>query len=317
MVLTISNNNLKMRRRLLRKIGVLGWVMIIIQRCNFLIKIINNLLRLLYKKIQTSEEKLLKFSSFSTTKTFWGRRIFVPPINNEVNAIRFFGSLGFPEIKLIKFLIRNLKVNDVFYDVGASYGFYSVLADFLLEKGEIHAFEPHRQIFQLLKSNLNTSLNKSLANHSVLGNTLGKVGFYEAKMGGKRILTSTISADAIMIDVNNYQFININSLTLDEYCSNYASPSFIKLDAEGAETDIIKGGWETIKKHHPVISLEVWTKKIKKHKLSLNAVRLLYQLGYQSYWLDFHGFIKPIIMENLGSFTWYADNYIFIYNGKE
>jgi hypothetical protein len=36
---------------------------------------------------------------------------------------------------LIKFLIRNISDQDIFYDVGSNYGFYSLLAAELIKEG--------------------------------------------------------------------------------------------------------------------------------------------------------------------------------------
>jgi hypothetical protein len=67
-------------------------------------------------------------------RLFWGKTINIifkdkPP---------FFSITGIlpseAEYKLTKFFIKNLKEDDIFYDVGANYGFYTYLA---LELGEI------------------------------------------------------------------------------------------------------------------------------------------------------------------------------------
>jgi hypothetical protein len=46
---------------------------------------------------------------------------------------------------------------------------------------------------------------------------------------------------------------------LDEYCTAFGiAPDFIKIDAETAEPQILRGGLETLARHRPIISLELW-----------------------------------------------------------
>ncbi|MBD3208564.1 MAG: hypothetical protein GF370_03870 [Candidatus Nealsonbacteria bacterium] len=69
-------------------------------------------------------------------KTFWGETMctFLP----KQKGTFFFGCLGSPqEIRLIKFLIKNIQEKSIFYDVGANCGFYSLLVSALTEKGEV------------------------------------------------------------------------------------------------------------------------------------------------------------------------------------
>ncbi len=45
---------------------------------------------------------------------------------------------------------------------------------------------------------------------------------------------------------------------MDNYVSTHSIiPDFIKIDAEGAELEILKGMTETLKKHKPMLTLEV------------------------------------------------------------
>jgi hypothetical protein len=46
---------------------------------------------------------------------------------------------------------------------------------------------------------------------------------------------------------------------LDEYCAALAlAPDFIKIDAETAEPQILRGSGHTLAAHRPIIAIEVW-----------------------------------------------------------
>jgi len=69
------------------------------------------------------------------------------------------------ELKSIKFLIKNFKDVDVFYDIGAQYGLYTSLA--LEFCKEVHAFEPIPKFFDVLKNNFKSYKNVFLNNLAV------------------------------------------------------------------------------------------------------------------------------------------------------
>ena len=78
---------------------------------------------------------------------------------------------GFGEYKLTKFFIKNLKEDDIFYDIGANYGFYSCLAAEFCK--EVHLFEPIPFIFDNLKNNFKNHQNVFL-NNIALSDKKGK-----------------------------------------------------------------------------------------------------------------------------------------------
>jgi len=57
---------------------------------------------------------------------------------------------------LTRVILKSLfKRGMVFVDGGANFGLYSILASKIIgSEGQIHAFEPHPEVFQILKSNI-------------------------------------------------------------------------------------------------------------------------------------------------------------------
>jgi len=97
-----------------------------------------------------------KNSDFVDAKLFYDKKIMLQMIDDNAFAFYFFGLL-IDEYKLTKFFIKNLKEDDVFYDIGANYGFYTALASEFCK--EVHSFEPNPRIFEYLKESFKNDKN--------------------------------------------------------------------------------------------------------------------------------------------------------------
>ena len=245
-------------------------------------------------------------------RLFWGKIINIifkdkPPFFSITGILP-----GEAEYKLTKFLIKNLKENDIFYDVGANYGFYTYLA--LEFCKEVHSFEPLPDIFENLKMNLENIGNVFL-NKVALSNKEVKAEIYlPSKSGLDASAGSTIIKETI--DKHHYKFsksLEIETTTLDNYLKDHNKPTIIKLDIEGAECLVIKGGYEFFKNNSPIITMEVWSSK-EGGEISMKAVEKLRELGYKSYLINENGDLELVNgdlslivdQENL-----YDDNFIF------
>jgi hypothetical protein len=49
--------------------------------------------------------------------------------------------------------------------------------------------------------------------------------------------------------------LEVKTISIDEFCSTGRPPSVIKINAEGAEMDVLMGGRQTIAKFRPLIFL--------------------------------------------------------------
>ena len=64
------------------------------------------------------------------------------------------------EIRLTRFLIKNLKEGNIFIDAGAHLGFYSLLASMLIgAKGKVYSIEASKAVFGVLKRNTRQKKN--------------------------------------------------------------------------------------------------------------------------------------------------------------
>jgi len=226
--------------------------------------------------------------------------------NNKLSKRGFFtGYLRyltyFNDLKLSKFFIKNLKEDDVFYDIGANYGFYSYLA--LEFCKEVHLFEPQPDLFKNLSENLREESDIFL-NNVALSNKSGIESLLIA--GGESSIVPEIKME---LSKEFKKEIEVQTITLDDYIKVHNKPSVLKIDVEGAEDLVLEGGKEFFKNNSPIIAMEVWSnnKSNKNHKKAVNFLR---DLGYSCYYINNEGeisFISGLDYEIIKG----IDNFIF------
>jgi predicted methyltransferase len=75
---------------------------------------------------------------------------------------------GFFEEGLTRMIMKYLKHGMTFFDIGTHFGYYTLLASFLVsEEGQVHSFEPTPSTFEILKANVSNKNNVILNNKAV------------------------------------------------------------------------------------------------------------------------------------------------------
>jgi len=226
-------------------------------------------------------KKVLGMDFKKKIKTFWGRDIYVYLADADAAALYFFNTLPIAEIKIIKFLIKNFKDDDIFYDIGANYGFYTLLAQEFITKGEIHAFEPNPKIFKLLRENSRLDIYKNtFLNEMALSDKAGETEFFDREISGHSGSSSLVKHQHFL----KYKVIKVRTTTLDDYISNHKPPTIMKIDVEGGESLVLKGGLELLKKYSPMIIMEFFP-----DDLHREAVNILFNSGYRAFKIDNDG----------------------------
>lgn len=174
----------------------------------------------------------------------------------EANQIYYY---DFWEINISNLFINILEPGDVFIDIGAHVGYYSSLAAVLVgESGKVIAFEPTPRTFANTEKNLRTFKNAQAINKA-LSDTKGTVSFtdYGPKYSAFNSLTAR-SEDNFNKMNNAATVIDVETDTLDSILTNTSAfPTVIKIDAEGAESAILRGAEKTIVVSKPLITFEV------------------------------------------------------------
>ncbi|MDO8470604.1 MAG: FkbM family methyltransferase [bacterium] len=243
------------------------------------------------------------------TETFWGYPMLLPGPGSDAFRLSTFGTLGYKnEDKLVRFLITSIQPSDVFYDIGASYGFYTYLASEFITEGEIHAFEPLPRAFHFLRYNTRGNA-RCILNNCVLSDRDGLATFYQ---GYPSTVSSTMLEKVAETNVwNAYQKTEVASTTLDSYVEHHRKPTLLKIDTEGAEELIIKGGRNFFSKNNPTVVMEVLGGE-KGEKFSLPAIQELLELGYKAHTIAEDGSLEEKSREDIvSSRTDTFDNLVF------
>jgi FkbM family methyltransferase len=134
--------------------------------------------------------------------------------------------VGLHEFAEMAFLMHFLQPDDLFADVGANVGSYTILASAAIG-AHVIAFEPGDEAFVWLTRNLklNEASHRVEARREAVGDKLGVVCF-------------TSGLDTVnRIDADGTASVPIT--TLDIACSRV--PALIKIDVEGSEADVLRG----------------------------------------------------------------------------
>ena len=156
-----------------------------------------------------------------------------------------------------KFVFNNTKKADTILDFGAHIGVFALIAAQTTGKeGRVYAFEPSPATYQLLQKSItiNNAEGVIKAFQKAAGSSVGKTTFFisDAQADNANSLVNYKEdrpLHGIEIDVTTIDaFVNEQKLT---------KVNFIKIDVEGAEYDVLKGGVETFNKFRPACILAI------------------------------------------------------------
>lgn len=130
------------------------------------------------------------------------------------------------EPQVVRLLQEFLNSDSQFYDIGSFFGYHIRIAQLCgVPSSQIHAFEANEANAHLLKSNFP---NDAIHINNIFVGQKGEA---------------------------------CNVVTIDDYTKNNEPPDVIKIDAEGAELDIIKSAKKTLREYSPSLLIEVHTYK--------------------------------------------------------
>ncbi len=146
-------------------------------------------------------------------------------------------------------LTRILRPGDVFWDIGAHIGLYTILgARAIGEDGHVHAFEP----MPANRARLGESLRLSgCTNVTVHPHALA------AESGEARLHAAGLTTMWSLVPSDTPDHVVVECRTLDDVMAAVEPPEVLKIDAEGLELDILRGGSELLARHQPTVILEL------------------------------------------------------------
>lgn len=174
--------------------------------------------------------------------TFGGHRFrFRCPVK-VASHVRLHGGI---ENGLCRLILQECKPGGVALDVGANYGFVSlVMAHAVGPAGQVHSFEADPVIYRAFVANLesNSLADRCAAVHGFVG---------DIAQPPERV-------------------------TIDQYVADTGVErvDFLKIDVDGPDLEVLLGARRTLERFHPVIAIEMTGEQAR-------IVELLHELGYE------------------------------------
>lgn len=216
----------------------------------------------------------------------------------------------------VSYILTQIKNGDTVLDIGChKAGYLYHMLKKVGQSGEIHAFEPQVNLFKDL-INLKSSLkwdNVCISNLA-LSNISEKVVLHIPINGSK---TDSPGASLLNVFDENQPTVDqeIETDTLDNYCEKHClKPAFLKIDVEGNELEVLKGGINTLKKNKPKILIESEERHVGQEKVR-EVFSYLENLGYKGQFIRDNQYL-PLKEFNFGQHQNlnskpYSNNFIF------
>jgi FkbM family methyltransferase len=162
-------------------------------------------------------------------------------------------ALGTTEPDVQEFIAEALSPGQVFYDIGANVGFFTLIgARNVGPEGRVYAFEPVGEVAAALRHNVEiNSLNHVEVLEMAISAESGVATLALGSSTQDGRLVSGAEGQAGVIEV---QVGSLDSL-VDE--GRVRPADFVKIDAEGAEFDVLRGMRRLLVEHTPTVVCEV------------------------------------------------------------
>lgn len=145
-----------------------------------------------------------------------------------------------------EFMRKFISENDTIIDIGANIGYYVLLESRLAYSGKIYAIEPIPSNIYMLKRNVQLNNRNIFIHRQAVSDKKGKSKMYIYDKCNWCSFTKNLE-DTVRNE------IDVQTTTLDDFVTDYnIHPTFIRMDVEGHEYQIIKGATRVLEKYSPL-----------------------------------------------------------------
>ncbi|MEZ5070825.1 MAG: FkbM family methyltransferase [Bacteroidales bacterium] len=219
----------------------------------------------------------------------------------------FFGIYDEPGIRFVE---SRLGPGDVFLDVGANLGWFSLPAGAAVDPesgGLVHAFEPVRAVYDRLVDHLEQNGMGHVHPHRLaVGRTAGQAKLYLS--GPENIgMSSLYRHDGESGRVERVELVSLDAFAAEEGLERV---DLVKLDIEGGELPALKGMAGILERFRPDLLVEVSSTVLAgREEEGEEIFRFLHERGYDSFVLDHRGGLEGPTAGRVAGHT----NYAFVY----
>ena len=190
------------------------------------------------------------------------------PDSRSAASVLYCGLYDYDEMN---FLLRYLRDEDSFLDIGANVGVYTLLVASKIRSGWIYSFEALPKNYQRLQENLKLNELEQVQTYAcAISNSIGSIDLS---------LSDGDSTPSIIKSEEDRNVTTVSSNTLDNLLDNCPLKlTLAKMDIEGAELLALKGATSLLEKKCP----QVWIMEILGTG-STKLVNFLNSYGYNLY----------------------------------
>ena len=197
--------------------------------------------------------------------------------NPEHQYLYFYGTHD--ERHVVTKLLKIIQPGDVCWDIGANIGFYTcLLASQVGDAGTVVAFEPARRTCGYLHENvsLNRFTNVTVVNKG-LSDRVEQRHLYYSEAGLAEGTASLKYANGRTVSER------VTLDTIDNLTRELPVPDFIKIDVEGYQLEVLRGGEHCLKTHAPLLMAELKDVGETNQTMFGEIENYVADLGYQLY----------------------------------
>jgi len=212
-------------------------------------------------------------ASLVLERRLFGKRFQIDVNRSDAQRLLYFEGERFIEERfLIQHLVRNRKC---LVDIGANIGYYLLMfVRFAHEDATYHCIEPSIENLPELEGNININeINNAILHKVAIGEQAEVVGLRTGINSG----VTSQKDGAFQVSV-----VPLDGLIKDDI-------DFVKIDVEGYEYQVLKGARQTIKKHKPLLFVELHPEGLNKYGASVEkCIEFL-----RKYYSDLEFYIGP------------------------
>lgn len=199
----------------------------------------------------------------------------------------FWAFLTWPKFSITSYamisaLARQGMSPKVVIDVGANVGQFAVASEKLFPEASVHSFEPNPNCYTALRKNV-SSLS-GIATYSVaLGAQEGESTFHlNAHSHSSSMLPLADNHTEAFPEARETSAVQVRVSTLDLIFDGMELPSpvLLKLDVQGYEAQVLRGGAETLKRVDYVVLEASFKPMYQGEMLFMDLVRLMESAGF-------------------------------------
>jgi FkbM family methyltransferase len=207
------------------------------------------------------------------------------------------------EMDELNFFAHKLKAveNPVFLDIGANIGVHSTFWGKQCVDATGYLFEPSERTLKTLKRNIiNNGLSDMLfVEMKAVSSEQGEMDFYECSDNAFSSLRDTKRKRV-------RSKVKVSVVTLDDWIQEkgFEKLDFIKIDVEGFEEEVIRGGVETLTGYRPDLFVEIYGGK-NSNPDPQGTVDLIRSLRYEAFIFNKDGKIEPFVEHTDSCYSYY------------